>query len=716
MRSFLGLSGYYRRFIENYASIAEPLINLTKKNSRFNWTDRHQEAFDNLKQKLVSAPILAYPSNKGQFYLDTDASACSIGAVLSQENEGTEKVIAYGSRVLSSNERNYCVTRRELLAIVWFCEHYKHYLIGRTFTLRTDHGALKWLFSFKQPEGQLARWLERLSVFTFKIQHRPGKLHCNGDALSRRPCEQDCKYCYSKTQGEIERIRLCKELPQVENHKVRLSRTQRKRIAKQKSENEVVLNDTLETDWLQEIRIHQEEDDHLKFMQAWSEKPTKDEAREYPPELKFWWTRWPHLRRENNLWLYAWHLPRNGIEWKIIIPKTLQDRILMELHDTRLGGHFGIEKTYQRLKGSPYYWKNMRASAEQHCGNCDVCFKTKKHNRKIKAKMGHILVSRPLERIALDIMGPLTQTYSDNKYVLVVSDYFTKWTEAYALPDQQAETVASYLVSHFISRFGIPENIHTDQATNFQSDLFKELCRLLQIHQTRTTPWRPQSDGLVERFNRTLGALIRQVVETQQRNWDSYLPILCMAYRSAVHTTTGYTPNRLMLGRELPFPSYLYARLPLSRTVNTYYPHYVNKLESDLLMIYEQTRKHGLVHYQRQKREHDRHSTERQFVVNQKVWLFNPTKKIGINPKLHTFWEPDVYRIEDIISDFVVRISKCNGTGRPRIVHVNYISPVKQPPPSPPSTIANQQDYLSPMEEMGLLPRRSRRLQGIPPL
>ena len=197
VRAFLGLTGYYRRFIQNYGEIAKPLHELTEKNSEFIWTTERERAFQKLKSSLTTAPILGYPSAEEDdvFLLDTDASNCHIGAVLSQRQGGEEKVIAYGSKVLSKSERNYCVTRRELLAVVHFIRQYRHYLLGRKFELRTDHGALAWLFKFKEPEGQVARWLEALSEYDFKISHRAGKAHGNGDGLSRRPCPDDCPTC-----------------------------------------------------------------------------------------------------------------------------------------------------------------------------------------------------------------------------------------------------------------------------------------------------------------------------------------------------------------------------------------------------------------------------------------------------------------------------------------------------------------------------------------
>ncbi|GBM26318.1 Retrovirus-related Pol polyprotein from transposon 297 [Araneus ventricosus] len=157
LRSFLGLCTYYRRFVRNFSAIARPLHKLTEAKSNFNWTDECEKSFNSLKQALTSSPILTYPRTDKDFILDTDASNEGIGAVLSQNTGNEERVIAYFSKSLGKPERNYCVTRKELLAIVKSIEHFHHYLYGRKFPLRTDHASLRWLLNFKEPEGQIAR-------------------------------------------------------------------------------------------------------------------------------------------------------------------------------------------------------------------------------------------------------------------------------------------------------------------------------------------------------------------------------------------------------------------------------------------------------------------------------------------------------------------------------------------------------------------------------
>ncbi|GBM57168.1 Retrovirus-related Pol polyprotein from transposon 297 [Araneus ventricosus] len=177
LRSFLGLCTYYRRFVRNFSAIARPLHKLTEAKSNFNWTEECEKSFNSLKQALITSPVLTYPRTDKEFILDTDASNEGIGAVLSQKIGKEESVIAYFSKRLGKPERNYCVTRKELLAIVKSIEHFHHYLYGR------------------EPEGQIAHWIQKLQEYDFEIHHRKGTSHGNADALSRRPCKESCKHC-----------------------------------------------------------------------------------------------------------------------------------------------------------------------------------------------------------------------------------------------------------------------------------------------------------------------------------------------------------------------------------------------------------------------------------------------------------------------------------------------------------------------------------------
>ena len=190
MQQFLGLATYYRKFVKNFAQIAAPLYRLSEKKKTWIWNEESEVAFDTLKKKLTAAPILAFPDFMEPFILDADASSYGHGAVLAQTIGVKEQVVTFASRTLTKAERRYCATRHEMLALVWAIHHFRPYLYGKMFTVRTNHNSLKWLQSFRDPEGQLARWLEILAEYQFTVEHRPGSKHVNADALSRIPCKQ----------------------------------------------------------------------------------------------------------------------------------------------------------------------------------------------------------------------------------------------------------------------------------------------------------------------------------------------------------------------------------------------------------------------------------------------------------------------------------------------------------------------------------------------
>ena len=189
VRQFVGFVEYYRRFVKDFADLAEPLV------APFVWTDRQQTAFEALKACLVHAPILGFPTEGGRFVLDTDASLFSVGGVLSQLQEEREVVIAYASHSLRLSQRRYCATRWEMLAAVVMCTHFQSYLRGAQFTLRTDHSSLRWLQRFRNGDGMLARWYLLLGQFSVTFEYRPGAQHANVDGMSRQcgQCQRpDC--------------------------------------------------------------------------------------------------------------------------------------------------------------------------------------------------------------------------------------------------------------------------------------------------------------------------------------------------------------------------------------------------------------------------------------------------------------------------------------------------------------------------------------------
>ena len=539
VQSFLGLCSYYRRFIASYSHIAKPLSRLTEKNQKFEWTTECSEAFERLKHMLITAPILAHPDFSKPFILDTDASNQAIGAVLSQKFGDKERVIAYASRTLTKAERKYCVTRKELLALVYFVKYFRHYLYGKQFTARTDHGSLRWLMNFKNPEGQVARWLEVLSSYSMKIEHRPGRLHGNADSLNRKPLDAYENATVEKrmTENSNQSDAGCMQLSSILNL----------------PDKEI------------NLKLIQEEDEELCLVRSWVMKNERPEYKSITSEgytLKSLWSQFPVLELKDGVLVRRIEGQKDVTEtFQTIVPRKMRRTILNFCHDLKTSGHLGVNKTISRVK-QKFYWPGLQTDVRSYIAGCETCCKRKGPIPRKRAPMQIVRSGLPMERIAIDILGELPESQRGNKYIVVVGDYFTKWTEALPIPNMEACTVAKVLVEDVLCRFGIPQAIHSDQGRQFESNLFQEMCKLFGIEKTRTTPYHPQSDGMVERFNRTLATMLTAYVSSNQRDWDSQLPYVTMAYRSTDHETTGMSPNMLMFGREVSTPLDLMFELP----------------------------------------------------------------------------------------------------------------------------------------------------------
>ena len=276
----------------------------------------------------------------------------------------------------------------------------------------------------------------------------------------------------------------------------------------------------------------------------------------------------------------------------------------------------------------------------------------------------------PMERIAVDILGELPVTERGNKYVLVVSDYFTKWTVSYPMSNMEAATVAKLLVEELFSRFGIPDQIHSDQGHQFESKLFAEMCDLLHIDKTRTTLYHPQSDGMVERFNKTLCSMIRAYINENHTNWDLLLPYVTMAYRATEHETTGTSPNVLMFGHNTRSPLDLIYQMPPNVKpvpVNTW----VWELQDRLETVHSFVRRNTGMSVLRQKKTHDKRLSYEIFNVNDSVYVLFPVMKKGQSSKFPWFWKGP-FRFNKKVSDVLVNIN-CGRNGAPQDIHIDRV-------------------------------------------
>ena len=279
------------------------------------------------------------------------------------------------------------------------------------------------------------------------------------------------------------------------------------------------------------------------------------------------------------------HFIGSGYLLLLILKPIFRNQVLTLLHNDQLAGQLGFKRTLARAKDI-FYWVSLHLSVEKWCKRCIECQKRNQPTRHPKGQMKTYIVGEPLARISLDMLGPVTRTHTGNRYILVVTDYFTRFAEACGLPDIETPTVADKLLTEFICRYGLPLQIRTDQGAQFTSDLFVELCKRLSICKTRHSPFHPQSSGLVERLNRTIEDMLSKFVSKHQKDWDKYLPFLMMVYRSSVHETLGETPCFMMMGREATLPvDLIYGRYKTQE--NDSIPEYVETLMNRLEKVHE---------------------------------------------------------------------------------------------------------------------------------
>lgn len=275
---------------------------------------------------------------------------------------------------------------------------------------------------------------------------------------------------------------------------------------------------------------------------------------------------------------------------QVVLPQAMVPKVLEQLHNVSTGGHLGVQKLQGKVKDR-FYWPGWFEDVKGWVRGCVDCGSRKSLGKSPCAPLLPSIPSRPFERVALDILGPLPQTPRKNQYILVIGDYFSKWTEAFPLPNQEACTVAKVLTEEWVCRFGVPRSLHSDQGRNFESTLFKELCDLLRMHKSHTSPYHPQSDGLIERFNRTLLDMLSFFVEDNQLNWDILMPYVMLAYCSSVHASTLFTPYRVVFGQEIVLPVDVMLGVGPQETF-TSVDNYVSRLRETLCTVVEAVKKH----------------------------------------------------------------------------------------------------------------------------
>ncbi|KAL5267283.1 hypothetical protein ACHWQZ_G004352 [Mnemiopsis leidyi] len=550
IRTFLGMAGFFRRFIKDFSLIAEPLTRLTKKNSRFQWTPVEHKAWQSIINCLTSAPVLRHPNLDKPFWLITDSSAYCIGAILAQkDDEGKMHPVSFGSSILSETQRRWSTVQRELYALVYFCEKYSTFLLNRKFHVITDNKSLLHLDKFKATKNdRLWRWFETLQNYQFTVEYAPTAKNPS-DALSRLP-QHDDPLVHTLPESEKAEIISVHDVGTQANEPCSTDKSQ-----SVSPQNFVSFhNDSL--------KLAQENDRVLSTVKSWltsGEKP-KSSSR-LNRDLYTYYHSFERLSLKNDVLYRSWEQKSSEQSLHLAcIPESLQKKVISAAHDIASSGHLGHFKTMERIRNK-FYFPKMDLKVKLHLASCHVCLKRRNNVPKLRAPVTPYNGRHPGHIVQLDLIEnlPVARGY---KSILVIVDTFSKWAEAIPLRDTKVEHVAKAFVNVWCCRQGLPSQVHTDRGGNVDTaDLIKAVYDMLKITKTSNTAYRPQTDGGVERLNRTIKSMLWKFCQKNPKDWVECLDQVMFAYRTSVHNATGFSPFFIDKGR-LP-------RIPLDVMLGT---------------------------------------------------------------------------------------------------------------------------------------------------
>ena len=610
VRTFLGLTGYYRSLIKNYAHIASPLSDLLHTGKEWQWGPKEKEAFHRLKQILVSEPIAAYPDYDKEFQLKTDASKVALGGILGQIQEGKERMIACMSKKFTKDELKWAPYDREFLAMILPTRHFSHYLRWKPFKLYTDHKPLlawKDVTTQKDGSGKRTRWVMELSTYDVEVIHKEGKKHGDADALSRHPHpdepdpeededsilstvtdavdqatagDEDFRHLLRKEKSRIPHM--VRELSKFNVQVVYTERGVNKNSETTHVKNlEVSPNDnvicSLSTQGEMEINllaaqsfmevalveIHADEGVEKEMAEAQRQDGNISKALQMVnggvTDI-VQWRQLPQWFQQNR----SDFVTNRGILYhvksinshpdpvaRVVIPKAKIKEMLFRCHGCMQSGHPGHLRAIARVERFAT-WPGMVADIKDHVKRCAECQAARDGVPKRMAPVQPQKAMAPLQFIQADLFKTGTEA-NGMKYVCVFEDRFTKLCKMYALKDAKARSVAKCIES-LVSELGCPDTWGTDGGPEFYNTLTMAICHVFRIKKEFALAYRPQSQGQTERKNRTLKAELTKRISQFGKSWPSYLKWIEMAYNCTPHPSHGHTPFLLMYGREAKLP------------------------------------------------------------------------------------------------------------------------------------------------------------------
>jgi hypothetical protein len=703
VRSWLGLIGYYRRWIVNFSGRARALFDLARKGVNFHWSQDQQKSFDDLKFCLTSAPVLGLPVDDGQFVLDTDCSAFAAGAVLSQQQGQDVKVIAYASRTPRGAELNYSTTRKEMTAVIFGLKQFKQYLLGRGFLLRTDHAALTSLMKTPEVVGQQARYLDFVSQFDFEIIHRPGTTHGNCDSLSRRPEGYAFPDCGRDTDGEeaecniLHTIRVVTENSAAEEMEVfyeDLFLNYDNNVDLPTNEEVPTDCDVGETDRIEaqhfitdadadvlsaeNIAKKQNEDPDLSFIIDCKKRglspPSATELAAQSEEVGVICAQWESLvLTDGMLYRLFEDLRKNNVILQVIVPRCLRKLYVRQCHTGMTGGHQGIRKTQEQVARRAYFpaWKNTVVDV---CCSCEECAKYHRGRPPRQGPLQMQEVSNVMDQLDIDLTGPHPTSSKGHVYIMTAVDVFSRFLVAVPIRNKAALTVAEALYQNVFCVFGTARRIKTDLGREFENELLSSLCSVFGIKKLRTSAYHASANGRVERSHRTRNSIIAKVISENQRNWHEVLRFAVAAYNASPNESTKFSPNFLMFGREVLTPFDIISARPIPGSLRST-DEFVAELQETMEKAYRLVRRNTHVAAQTRKRINDANVRIAEFACGKFGWVYQPRAWRKRSPKWTSYYTGP-FRVErriNVVMYVVRRTPAC----KPMVVHVDKMKPYR---------------------------------------